>query len=221
MIGAFFLVFVASGGVMIGALDPSAVTPAARAVAGGLVVMAMIYTIGPISGAHMNPAVSLAFALRRVFPARHVPLYWIAELSGGLLAALALRAILGDFQRLGAPVEQHGPWPAFFVETLLTLLLVSVVLGTATHHSVVGPNAAIAVGGTIALGGLFSSPISDAAMNPARALAPMIASGSYRDAWVYVSGPFLGAILGAGLARALHGPHRDSEREMAEGSSDG
>jgi MIP family channel proteins len=221
VVGTFFLTLVSAGGVMVHAIDSQAVSPAARATAGGLMVMALIYTLGPISGAHMNPAITLAFALRRVFPVRHLALYWLAEMGGALLASWTLRAALGAFENLGAPSAAYGAWLGFGTEALLTLLLVSVVLGTATHHSIVGANAAIAVGGTIALAGLAFGPLSGASMNPARSLAPMIASGSFRDTWVFAFGPFAGAIAGAGLARALHGPHRDSERETAEGSHDG
>ena len=218
VLGTFFLTFVASAASMIGAVDPAWVPPVARAAAGGLLVMVMIYAIGPISGAHMNPAITLGFTLRGVFPVRHLALYWAAEMAGALLAAWALRALLGNFDRLGAPVAAHGPPLAFGLETILSVLLVTVVLGTATHHAVIGANAAIAVGATIALAGLVAGSMSGAALNPARSLAPMILASSYRDAWLYVAGPVLGAIIAAALARLLHGPHRDDEREMSEGN---
>jgi aquaporin Z len=215
--GTFFLTFVAAGGAMMSASDPAAVPVSARAAAAGLVVMAMIYTIGPISGAHLNPAITLAFAVRRIFPLRTLPLYWAAELAGALLAAGTLRGLMGNVASLGAPSATHGAGLAFGMELAFTLLLVSVVLGTATHHSIVGPNAALAVGGTIASAGLIAESIGGATLNPARSLAPMMVSGSWKDAWVWVTGPPAGALLGAFLARVLHGPHRDSERETAEG----
>jgi aquaporin Z len=215
-VGTFFLTFVEAGGAMIGALAPSAVTSASRAAAGGLTVMAMIYMIGAISGAHINPAVTLAFAIRGVFPWRLVPLYWVAEFAGAILAALLLRAVVGDIEQLGTPVPTHVGG-AFGMETVLTLLLISVILGTATHHSVVGPNAAMAVGGTVAACGLFSRPISGAVMNPARALGPAFVSGSANGTWVYLAGPMLGALLAAGLAWLLHGARNVAELEAAKG----
>jgi aquaporin Z len=156
-----------------------------------------------------------------VFSVRDLALYWLAEIAGALLAAWTLREALGTFESAGAPTAAYGAWLGFGTEALLTLLLVSVVLGTSTHHSIVGANAAIAVGGTIALSGLAFGPLSGASMNPARSLAPMVASGSFQDAWVFALGPFAGAAAGAALARALHGPHRESERETAEGTHDG
>jgi len=218
--GTFALALVEVGGAMLGGLAPDTVTPAARAVAAGLIVMAMIHTIGPVSGAHMNPAVSLGFALRGVFPWREVPSYWCEQVGGAALAAGAWRSMLGPVAHVGAPAPGFGGTAAFGTEVLLTALLVSVILGTATHHSVVGPNAAGAVGGTVALAGLFSRPVSGAVMNPARALAPALAGGMYPELWVYVSAPFLGAVVAVGLAWVLHGPRRDSEREAAEGRDD-
>jgi len=219
--GTFALALVEVGGAMLGELAPGTVTSAARAVAGGLVVMTMIYTVGPVSGAHMNPAVSFAFALRGVFPWREVPLYWCAQLAGAGLAAGALRAMLGPVPHLGAPTAAYGAAAAFGMEILLVTLLVSVILGTATHHSVVGPNAAGAVGGTVALAALFSRPVSGAALNPARALAPALAGAPYSTLWVYLTAPFLGAIVAVALAWVLHGPQRDSERKAAEGDDGG
>jgi aquaporin Z len=216
--GTFFLTLVAAGGTMLAATDPADVPAGARAVAGGLVVMAMIYTIGSISGAHLNPAITLAFTLRRIFPLRTLPLYWVAELAGALLAACVLRGLMGNVARLGAPSATHGAGLAFGMEVAFTLLLVS-VLGTATHHSIDGPNAALAVGGTIASAGLIAESIGGATLNPARALAPMMVSGSWQHAWVWATGPPAGALLGALLARVLHGPHRDSERATAEGKT--
>ena len=215
--GTFALVFVELGGAMVGSLAPDVVTSAARALAGGLVVMAMIYTIGPVSGAHINPAVSLAFAVRRVFPWREVPVYWCAEIAGAGIAVWSLRAILGPVGRLGAPEASYGAAAAFGMEIALVTLLVSVILGTATHHSVVGPNAAGAVGGTVAFAALFSRPVSGAVLNPARGLAPALAGAPYPNLWIYIAAPFIGALLAVGLAWVLHGPQRESERKAAEG----
>jgi aquaporin Z len=216
--GTFFLTFVAAGGAMVTALDPAVVTVPAQAAASGLAVMAMIYTISAVSGAHINPAVTLGFALRGAFPWRLVPAYWVAELVGAWLAALVLQGAIGDVAHLGTNQPLYGASHAFAMEVVLTTLLVSVILGTASHHAVVGKNAAIAVGGTVALSGLFSHPISGASMNPARSLGPAIASGHLQNSWIYVAGPFLGAAMAVVIARVIHGGENDSqERPQAEG----
>jgi glycerol uptake facilitator-like aquaporin len=161
--------------------------------------------------------VTWAFALRRVFPWRLLLAYWIAEMAGAFLAVCLLRAMLGNVAGLGAPSAEHGAWMALLMETVATTFLVSVILGTATHHSVVGSSAALAVGGTVATCGLFARPISGAAMNPARALAPLFLAGDLRNAWVYAAGPLLGAAIAVGLAWIIHGDRRAREREAAKG----
>ena len=145
--GTFALVTVAAGADTIAALTDGEVTPVARAVAPALMVMALIYAVGDVSGAHFNPAVTLAFALRRDFPWRLVPAYWAAEFGGALLAAALLRSLFGTVGHLGATQPKHGVGIAFVMEIVLTLLLVTVILGTATRNRLIGPNAAIAVGG--------------------------------------------------------------------------
>jgi aquaporin Z len=165
----------------------------------------------------MNPAVTLAFAARGVFPWRYVPAYWLAEMAGAVLAALALRGLLGDIGHLGATAPGVGLVPALLMEATLVALLVSVILGTATHHSVVGPNAAVAVGGTVALCGLIAHPVSGASMNPARSLGPAIVSHSWGGVWIYAVGPIAGALLAVVLAWLLHGGRDPEERSAAEG----
>lgn len=214
--GTLLLVVVDCGGAVIGSLDGE-VTAVARSAATGLLVMVMIYSIGNVSGAHFNPAVTTAFALRGVFPWRRVPLYWVAQLAGALLGAGLLRWMFGNVAHLGATLPRFGVVRGFGIEVLLTLILVSVVLGTATRHRSIGANAAIASGGAVALCSLFSRPISGASMNPARSLAPAVISGELHDLWIYLVAPFVGAALATLTMRVLHSHKHLSEREVAQG----
>lgn len=221
LLGTAALTLVAAGGEVIAVRSSGQVDATARAVAPGLMVMAVIYALGQVSGAHINPAVTMAFALRRDFPWRRVPAYWIAQFLGAILAAFYLRALFGRVAEVGATRPKAGVGTGFAMETVLTLLLVSIILGTATRAKVVGPNAAIAVGGTVALAGLFAAPISGASMNPARSLGPALVAGFATHQWIYVVGPVLGAMLAAIIATLLHGPRQPAEVRAAEGDSDG
>lgn len=219
--GTFALTLVAAGGEVIAAVSHGEVSQAARAVAPGLLVMAMIYAIGDASGAHYNPAVTLGFALRRDFPLRWLPGYWAAQIAGAVGAAVLLKTLFGNVAHLGATLPKHGIITALVMETMLTWLLLTVILGTATRYSLVGPNAALAVGATIALCGLFAAPISGASMNPARSLGPMLVTGQIGSAWIYVAGPFAGCGLTLALAWLLHGSGcGGAEQEAAEGRQD-
>jgi aquaporin Z len=217
LLGTFALTFVAAGGEVIAVISGGAVSPAARAVAPGLLVMAMIYTLGSQSGAHFNPVVTLAFTLRQDFPWRRVPGYWGAQIVGAVLAALLLRVLFGLVGHLGATLPRHGTIEAVVMEVVLTFLLVTVILGTATNHRLTGPNAAIAVGGTIALIGLFAAPISGASMNPFRSLAPALVSGQLADVWIYIVGPLAGALLAVIVAWLLRGRTTQEAVETAKG----
>jgi len=178
----------------------------------------MIYTLGDVSGAHFNPAVSLAFAVRKDFPWRKVPGYWLAQVGGAVAGAGLLRAMFGPVGHLGATLPHHGEFRSFVMEGLLTWLLVTVILGTAAGHKLVGHNAAIATGGYIALAGLFASPISGASMNPARSLRPDVVTGALSTYWIYLIGPVLGALAAVGLAAALDGGPTRQERQAAGGT---
>jgi aquaporin Z len=218
LLGTFALTLVAAGGEVIATISGDAVSPAARVVAPGLLVMAMIYTLGSQSGAHFNPVVTLAFTLRRDFPWGRVPGYWGAQLVGAVLAALLLRLLFGLVGHLGATLPHHGTIQAFVMEVMLTFLLITVILGTATNHRLTGPNAAIAVGGTIVLAGLFAGPISGASMNPARSFGPFLVSGQLADAWIYVAGPIAGALLAVIVAWLLRGGTTKEAVETAKGN---
>jgi aquaporin Z len=206
--GTFFLVLVAAGGPMIDHSIPGSVGRAAAVVAPGLMVMAIILFMGRVSGAHLNPAVTLAFSLRRDFPWRRVPAYLVAQLAGALAAAWFLQVVVNVSAHFGSsyPAPSHSATAAFLMEAVLTLGLVSVILGTASGAQQVGLFGALGVGGYIALAGLWASPISGASMNPARTLGPDIVSADLTSWWVYLAGPLLGALLAVGMAFLLRGP---------------
>src|SRR4051794_5749841 len=207
LLGAFALTFVAAGGDVMARVSGGEVTAMARAIAPGFLVMAVVYAWGDRSGAHLNPAVSVAFALRRLFPMRLVPAYVVAQLVGATAAALVLALLFGDSIDAGVTRPKLvTPWTAVALEALLTAILVTVILGTADRARVVGPNAAIAVGVTIALCGLIALPIEGASMNPARSTGPAVVAGDISTLWVYWVGPMLGAAIAAGIARLVHGP---------------
>ena len=196
LIGTFALVFVAAGAVMVDAEADTLGQPGI-AVASGLVIMAMVYAVGHVSGAHLNPAVSLAFALTRHFPATRVAAYWAAQAAGAVLAALALRGSLGDVANIGATLPSVSYGRAFLWEVVLTFLLLFVVMAVATDTRAVGEAAAIAIGGTVALAVMVGGPVSGASLNPARSLGPAVVSGEWRVLWLYLLAPALGATAGA------------------------
>jgi aquaporin Z len=214
--GTFLLVMVDCGGAVIGSLDAE-ITAVARSAATGLLIMVMIYSIGNVSGAHFNPAVTTAFALRGAFPWRRVPVYWVAQVAGAFVGACLLRWMFGNVEHLGATLPHFGAARGFGMEVVLTVILVSVVLGTATRHRSIGANAAIASGGAVALCSLFSRPVSGASMNPARSLAPAVVSGELHDLWIYLLAPFVGAAVATLTMRVLHSHKHKSEREAAQG----
>jgi aquaporin Z len=220
VLGTFFLVVVAAGAVVVNAKSHGQVPLDARVTAPGLMVMAVIYFMGTVSGAHLNPAVTAAFALRGNFPWRRVPGYVVAQLVGGVLAAGFLRATFGNIGHLGAtqPAPGISAGTALLIEVLLTTGLVSVILGTASGARNIGANAALAVAGYIVLSGLWAGPVSGASMNPARSLGPAVFGGDWGDAWVYVAGPLAGAALAVVFASILRGPPSPAATEAAQGS---
>ena len=214
--GTFALVFVAVGADTMAAVSGGEVSAAARAVAPGLMVAALIYSIGDVSGAHLNPAVSLAFTLRRLFPARWLAGYWAAQVVGAFAATAVLRVLFGGAVQAGVSAPHVPAATALVLEVILTWLLVTIILGTADRHRIVGPDAALAVGATIVLCGLIAGPIDGASMNSARSLAPALVTGSLADLWIYVLGPVVGAALAVLLTRHLHGPtETDEEAQQA------
>src|SRR5689334_20046303 len=192
------LVFAGAGAVMVDA-KTHALGHVGVAITFGLVIMAMIYAVGHISGAHFNPAVSLAFALSRHFPWPRVFGYWIAQLLGALCAAAILRGSLGDIAKVGATLPSGSQGQSFLWELVLTFFLMFVIMAVATDTRAVGEAAAIAIGGTIGLDAMFGGPISGASMNPMRSLGPALVSGELHALWLYIVAPVAGASVG-GLA---------------------
>ena len=202
VLGTFFLVLVGAGAGVVDAVSNGAVGRGASVSAPGLMVMAIILFMGAVSGAHLNPAVTLGFALRGDFPWRRVPGYILAELLGSTLAVLLLWAMFGKVGSLGATEPGAGisDLQAMLMELVLTVGLFSVILGTASRSQNLGPLSALGVGAYIVLAGLWSSPISGASMNPARSFGPDLVLGNFDHYWVYVVGPVLGAVIAVGFA---------------------
>jgi aquaporin Z len=207
VLGTFFLVLAGAGGGVVDAVSNGAIGRGASVTAPGLTVLAIILFMGAVSGAHLNPAVTLGFALRGDFPWRRVPGYILAELLGSTLAVLLLWGMFGKVGSLGA--TEPGPGisdvQAMLMEMILTVGLVSVILGTASRSQNLGPLSALGVGAYIVLAGLWSSPISGASMNPARSFGPDLVLGDFAHYWVYVVGPLLGAVIAVGFAFVLRG----------------
>jgi aquaporin Z len=218
--GTFFLVLVAAGGPVVNEVTGGTLSLADVVVAPGIMVMVIILFMGATSGAHLNPAVTLAFATRGDFPWRRVPGYIIAQLVGALLASALLAALFGRVGSLGGTLPGPGisDLQALAIEILLTVGLVSTILGTASRAQNVGTLAALAVGGYIALAGLWAAPISGASMNPFRSLGPALVVGNVAQVWIYVVGPIAGALVAVGIAYLLRGPGGDEPAiEAAQG----
>ena len=211
LFGTFLLVLVAAGAAVVNAQSDGAISRAAAVTAPGLMVMAIILFMGAVSGAHLNPGVTLAFTLRGDFPWRRLPGYVVAQLVGAALACLFLAAVFGKIGELGATKPGAGvaDWKAMLIELVLTVGLVSTILGTASEAQNVGPLSAVGVGGYIALAGLWASPISGASMNTARSFGPDLVLANFEHFWVYVVGPLAGAAVAVGFAWVLRGPGGD------------
>ncbi len=219
VLGTFLLVLAGAGAGVVNAVSNNAISRAAAVTAPGLTVLAVILFMGAISGAHLNPAVSIAFAVRGDFPWRRVPGYIVAQLVGATLACLFLWAMLGKAGMLGA--TEPGPgisdWQALLMEFVLTAGLVSTILGTASRAQNLGPISAFGVGAYIILAGLWSSPISGASMNPARSFGPDLALLNFSHYWVYVVGPIAGGLVAVGIAYILRGRADIGGRAAAQG----
>src|SRR6202050_2463809 len=215
LLGTFMLVLGAAGGGLLHAKGQ--ISLAAAVVAPGLMVMAIILFMGAVSGAHLNPVVSIAFALRGDFPWKRVLGYIGVQLLGATLACLFLLAVFGNVEHLGATLPGTGyrAWQAFMMEVALTATLVSVILGTASSAQNVGTIGALGVGGYIALAGLWSAPVSGTSMNPARSFGPALVSGDWTAYWVYVVGPIAGALIAVGSAYLLRGAGGDPTSRRA------
>lgn len=201
--GTFALVFCGTAAIAANEASNGAVTSVGISLVFGLVVLAMIYSIGHVSGAHMNPAVSLAFTtVGRLSPAE-LPAYWIAQASGGVLASLLVRTLFPQSAAIGATRPSGSAFQSFLLELVLTLILMFVIMSVAHDERAEGEMAGIAIGGTVALEALLGGPISGASMNPIRSLAPALVSRNLADLWIYLTAPTLGAVAGAWIQKAI------------------
>jgi len=216
-VGTFLLVLVAAGGAMVAKAYPGTVSLAAAVVGPGMMVMAIIMFMGRVSGAHLNPGVSIAFALRGNFPWNRVPGYIVVQIAGAIVAALLLEALVGISASEGGsyPGTKTSELAAFGTEAILTFGLVSVILGTASGAQNIGIVGAIGVGAYIALAGLWAAPLSGASMNFARTFGPDLVGGDLTAIWVYLAGPLLGAVTAVGLAFVLRGPGGGASGSLA------
>jgi aquaporin Z len=208
LFGTFLLVLVAAGGPIVNArFGGHAISPSALVVAPGMMVLAIILFMGAVSGAHLNPAVTLAFTLRGDFPLRRVPMYVVAQFAGAILATLVVVALVGKQGTAGLTLPGHGisTGVAMAWEAVLTVGLVSVITGTASGAQQIGALAAIGVGGYIALAGLIGAPVSGASMNPVRSLGPALVLGDWTSWWAYLVGPLIGAVAAVAFADILRG----------------
>jgi aquaporin Z len=204
-IGAFALIFAGTGAIVINAESGGAITHLGVALTFGLIVLAMIYTLGDVSGAHMNPAVTVAFAAAGLFPFASVLLYIAAQISGAVMASLSLHFLFPQNATLGATLPIGSPMQSFVLELILSGILMFVILNVSHGAKEKGITAGIVVGSVIALEALFAGPISGASMNPARSLAPAIVSGHLEHLWIYLVAPVVGMLIAIPLFRAVRG----------------
>jgi aquaporin Z len=204
-IGTFGLVFAGTGAIVINEFSGGAITHPGIAITFGLIVMTMIYAVGDISGAHLNPAVTVAFWVARLLPGRTVLPYILSQIAGGVSASLLLRLTFPESATLGATLPAITPLGAFIFELLLTFILMFVIIHVSTGAKEKGLMAGVAIGGTVALEAMFAGPATGASMNPARSLAPALVSGHLAGLWIYLTAPFIGAALAVLTCRLLRG----------------
>ena len=214
-LAAFALVFAGCGAVVADSEYDGALGAVGVSLVFGLIIMVMVYATGHLSGAHINPAVTVAFTLSRHFPARDAAAYIAAQLIGATVAALVLLGVWPDQPGdLGATLPSVGVGSAFVYELVLTAFLMFVIMAVATDTRAVGAAAAIAIGGTVGLDALFGGPVTGASMNPARSFGPALAASEWSDFWIYVAGPVAGAALGAFAYQAVRGDRKAGPDEM-------
>lgn len=217
-LAAFALVFAGCGAIITNTVHDGALSAVGVSLTFGLIVMVMVYATGHLSGAHINPAVTLAFTLTRHFPARDAIAYIAAQVIGAVAAALVLLAIWPDQPaQLGATIPTIAAGSAFVYEVVLTAFLMFVIMAVATDARAVGPAAAIAIGGTVGLDALFGGAVTGASMNPARSLGPALVAGEFTDLWLYLTAPVVGATLGALAYQLVRGQNHPTTAEAVDG----
>ena len=204
-VGTFALVFAGCGAIMVAERFPGSLHPMAVPVVFGLVIMVMIYAVGHISGAHFNPAVTLAFAVAKHFPKNHILLYWAAQCCGAVIAIVLLKCLLPVGEGHGATLPAISPLAAVGFEVVLTFFLMFVIIAVATDARAVGNLAGAAIGATVMMGAFLGGPVTGGSMNPARSLAPALFQGTISSMWIYLMGPFIGAVLAALLYQYIRG----------------
>lgn len=218
LFGVYALVTVGCGAIVVDNLT-GALGHVGVALSFGLVIVVMVAATGHLSGAHLNPAVTIAFAATRHFPWRETPLYLGAQLLGAVGGALTLRLLFGNVANLGATLPSGTATQSLLLEVLLTAALMFVIVAVATDTRAVGELAALAIGFTVAANALWAGPISGASMNPARSLGPALIAGVWQDQWIYVVGPLVGALLGAVVYQALRVPYSGPAPMAAPGDA--
>ena len=205
-LGTFALVFAGTGAIVIDNVSGGSVTHVGIALTFGLIVLAMIYTLGDISGAHINPAVTIGFWAARRFDARNVLRYVGSQCAGALVASITLRLLFPTDIMLGATIPAGSSIQSFILELILTALLMFVILGVSTGAREKGITAGIAIGSVIALEAMFAGPICGASMNPARSLGPAVVSSHLQSLWIYLLAPIVGAVVGVLACRCVREP---------------
>lgn len=203
-IGTFILVFCGTGAIIVNQQTQGMITHPGVAVTFGLVVASLIFALGDLSGAHLNPAVTLAFTFFKKFPLKMLVPYFLSQVLGALLASASLQMLFPDNIMLGATIPAGSPMQSFALESVLTAILVLVIFNVSTGEKEKGITAAIAIGGVVALEAMFAGPISGASMNPARSLAPALVSGHTEGLWIYLTAPILGALIAGFLHLLMH-----------------
>lgn len=211
-IGTFALVFAGTGAIIINDVSGGIVSHVGIALTFGLIVAAMIYATGDVSGTHINPAVTIGFFVAGRFPARHVAPYIGAQLTGAIAASLTLALLFAEHESLGITSPAGSAAQTFVLEVILTFILMFVILCTATGSKEKGIMAGAAIGGTVGLEALFAGPITGASMNPARSLAPALVSSNMGDLWIYLVATTLGAVLATGVFRGIYGSSQMTEK---------
>ena len=196
-IGTFGLVFATAGANVVNEISEGQITHLGVGIVSGLIITAMIYAVGHISGAHFNPAVTVGFVVSRRFPVKDLPAYWAAQLVGGSVGALSLLGLFGKVGVMGGTMPRGSALESFGFEIPLTFILMFVIMAVATDSRAEGGQAALAVGVTVGLNSIFGGPISGASMNPARSFGPALAAWNWGEHWIYWTAPFVGAGLGA------------------------